>query len=471
MTKKAIQFGKVGLLILIPAIIWFLPVPAGVASSGWHTLAIFVGFIIGCLLSIAPLAVLGLIALASLAITNTIPPVTLYGGFGNSAIWLIMFAFFMAIGFRTTNLGSRLAYFLIARFGRSSLSLAYTLTACDLIMAPFVPNTNARGAGIMYPITMSLAKALGSDPQDHTEGKIGSFLILTSFHTNLLAGALFFTAMATNPLAMALAKPVFHINVSWGSWFLYACVPVIAALILVPLVIYSQNRPELVKIPAAQKFAREQLQAMGKISTSELMMTAIFLLTIIGWSTSKWTHLDNTAIAGSGLVLLIISQVIKIDDVLEEKKVWDIFLWLPIIMAMTTYLVQTKVVKWFQILIADSVQGLNLSVAFLILMLVYLYIHYFFTSVLVHLQVFFLPFATVLVSMGANPLVTVMLLALLTCVSPATTHYGTGTGSIYFATGYTTQKDWWRVGFEVSVVEFILFAGLGLLWWKLLGLY
>jgi len=61
------------LIVLAVAVIWFLPVPTGVKAAGWHTFAIFVGFILGCLLNVAPLAILAIIMMAVLTISQAMP--------------------------------------------------------------------------------------------------------------------------------------------------------------------------------------------------------------------------------------------------------------------------------------------------------------------------------------------------------------------------------------------------------------
>ncbi|MDF7665900.1 anion permease [Bifidobacterium sp. ESL0745] len=94
-----------------------------------------------------------------------------------------------------------------------------------------------------------------------------------------------------------------------------------------------------------------------------------------------------------------------------------------------------------------------------------------FTPAPARVQTFFIPFAVILVSLGVPPIVATMLLGLLTCISPGMTHYGTGTASIYYSTGYVSQKEWWKVGFIVSLVNLVIYAGVGTLWWKLIGLW
>jgi len=40
---------------------------------------------------------------------------------------------------------------------------------------------------------------------------------------------------------------------------------------------------------------------------------------------------------------------------------------------------------------------------------------------------------------------------------------------IYFGADYVTQKEWWRVGFFVSVLTLTIWGTIGMVWWKILG--
>ena len=51
------------------------------------------------------------------------------------------------------------------------------------------------------------------------------------------------------------------------------------------------------------------------------------------------------------------------------------------------------------------------------------------------------------------------------------THYGTTTGPILFGVGYVTRGEWWKVGFNVSVANMIIWLTAGFAWWKFLGFW
>jgi divalent anion:Na+ symporter, DASS family len=48
---------------------------------------------------------------------------------------------------------------------------------------------------------------------------------------------------------------------------------------------------------------------------------------------------------------------------------------------------------------------------------------------------------------------------------------GTGSAPVYFGAGYVSQSDWWVIGFIVSVVNLAIWFGVGLIWWRVIGLW
>ena len=46
-----------------------------------------------------------------------------------------------------------------------------------------------------------------------------------------------------------------------------------------------------------------------------------------------------------------------------------------------------------------------------------------------------------------------------------------GAAPIYFGAGYVTQGQWWKLGFLCSVINIIIWIGIGSLWWKMLGIW
>lgn len=69
---------------------------------------------------------------------------------------LIAIAFFLAKGFIKTGLGNRIAYLIVAAFGKTTLGLTYSLVMAEALLAPMIPSIAARAGGIFLPLAKVL---------------------------------------------------------------------------------------------------------------------------------------------------------------------------------------------------------------------------------------------------------------------------------------------------------------------------
>src|SRR6478672_8410041 len=125
-------------------------------------------------------------------------------GYANVTVWLIVAAFLFSRAFLKTRLGERIAYNIVNRLGRSPLRLGYSIVLADLVMAPMTPSNTARAGGILFPITLNVARAFGSEPGP-TASHMGAFLMNTLYQGDLIVSAMFLTATAPNPMVAEIA--------------------------------------------------------------------------------------------------------------------------------------------------------------------------------------------------------------------------------------------------------------------------
>ena len=72
-------------------------------------------------------------------------------------------------------------------------------------------------------------------------------------------------------------------------------------------------------------------------------------------------------------------------------------------------------------------------------------------------------------ALGAPPMLYALVLAASTSIMMSLTHYASGSSPVIYGSGYVTMTEWWKAGFIMSVVEIIIFATVGVMWWKVLG--
>jgi divalent anion:Na+ symporter, DASS family len=457
-------------VVLIPTLIlFFAPVP-GLNEVQRHLLAIFFGTIIALVARPVPMGVSVLVAMTVLALARVLPFARVLAGFSNVTLWLIFTAFLFARAVTATGFGLRIAYLFVAKFGRNALTLAYSIAATDAVLAMFIPSDTARGGGIVFPIVRSLALVFDSEPGP-TARRIGAFLVLVGFHSTYTGSAMFLTGMAANPLIAKFAFDIAHVELTWARWALAAAVPGILSLICVPYLLFKLYPPEIHDTEAARVMAREELARMGPMSRNERWLLGILIAVMAGWVSSPWHGIPNTFVALAGLCAILLTQVLTWDELLAENRAWDALIWFAPLLMMADNLQELGVIKVLSSSVFGHLSHLSWMAAMGILVLVYLYIHYAFASMTAHVTALYPAFVTAAVATGAPGLMAALPLAFFSNLNAGLTHYGTGSAPVYFGSGYVTQAVWWRLGFIVSLLNIVLWLGIGPLWWKVLGLW
>ena len=483
--------------LALALVIWLIPVPDGVSAEAWHLLALFVGIIaaiIGKAMPIGAVAIIGITLVALLGVTvPAVDPETgkaianpagqaakdALSSLNNSLIWMIGVAIMISRGLLKTGLGTRFGYMFISVWGKRTLGVAYSLVISDLILAPVTPSNTARGGAIVHPVMRAIANSFDSDPENGTEGKIGKYLALVNYHANIISCMLFITATAPNPLVVKLIAEATHsdISISWGTWFMAMVVPGMVAMILMPLILFWLYTPEIKRTPNATSLAKEKLKEMVPMSRNECIMLGIFGLLLVLWAGipamifGKAAEVDATTTTFIGLSLLLLTGVLTWDDVLKEKSAWDTIVWFAALVMMATFLNKLGLISWFSGVLGNGISGLGLNwvAGCALLTLAYIYSHYMFASGTAHVTAMLGAFYAAGLALGAPPMLYALVLAASTSIMMSLTHYASGSSPVIYGSGYVTMTEWWKAGFIMSVVEIIIFATVGVMWWKVLG--
>lgn len=482
------SFRRVPALVAIGIglLIWFvIPVPAGIKPQAWHLLALFVGTIaaiIGNAMPIGALAMISIALVAFLGVTSDKPATAIadaLSGFSNPLIWLIGISIMISRALIKTGLGERIGYLFIAWFGRRTVGIGYSLALSELVLAPVTPSNTARGGAIMHPIMKSIAQSFGSTPEQGTAGKIGRYLALVNYHANPITSAMFITATAPNPLVVKLVAEATgaQVSLSWGTWALAMLLPGLAAILVMPLVIALLFPPEISDTREVREFARGKLQNLGPVKASEKILLAVF-----GWLLLLWASvpemllgpafaIDPTAAALSGLAILLLTGVLRWEEILAEKGAWDTVVWFSALVMMASFLNKLGIVPWLSRTLEGGIAGLGLGWmgASALLLLAYLYAHYLFASTTAHITSMFGAFYAAGIALGAPPMGFALILAATSSIMMTLTHYATGTSPIIFNSGYTSLGQWWGAGLAMSIVNLAIWLVVGGFWWRLLG--
>ena len=462
---------KVFLPLIVGGVLYSLPVPQGLQPKAWHLFSIFSATILGIILRPYPTGVMAILGLVAALVTGTLDICSeALVGFQTPTIWLVANVFFLARGFIKSHLGSRVAYHFIQRFGHNTLGLGYALGFSEFFIAPFIPSSTARSGGLMLPIVQSICHAFHSKPELKTQKKMGTYLVQCAFHSNIISSATFLTGMVSNPLCQSLAKTE-NVSITWMMWFSAAIIPGIISIITIPFLLFKLSPPELKQSEEAPLWAAEQLRKLGPLSLVEKKMMAIFSVTLGLWIFAEQLHINATTTAMLGFLLAMISGVITLEDALAEKDAWHTILWLGILIGMSKYLQIFGFVDYLTQNLSHFLAGFSGLQAFYLLTSSYFFLGYMFAGNSAHVSALYIAFLSLMISMGAPPALSALVLAFMSSLYSSLTHYGSTAGGVYFTTGFVDVRTWWSIGFIVAITNFSIWMGLGSVWWNYLGLF
>ena len=280
---------------------------------------------------------------------------------------------------------------------------------------------------------------------------------------------MYMTGMAANPLVSKAAKDIFNIDFTWSTWLMGSIVPAVISFMLLPQLMYWLSPPGVQDSSAARADAVNRLQARGAMKRKEVIMLSVLLGLLLLWSTQFWHGLSTTFIAWLGVAVLLISNAYSWDDLIKNAKAWETLFWLGGLLTMASMLSEYGFIQWFVDQSKNAVTGVSGLTIILVLGLIYFYSMYAFSMLSGHIAAMVAPFFAVCLAAEVQPMIAIAVFAYFSCLCGCTTNYSSGPVIIYFGLGYVKAPNWFRIGFGISLAHIIVWLGVGLVWWKVLG--
>ncbi|MBW7982187.1 anion permease [Enterobacillus tribolii] len=463
-------------------VIALIPAPAGLEPHAWLYFAVFMGVIVGLILEPLPGAVVAMIGISIIAILS---PWLLFSpqqlaqdgfrftskalswavsGFSNSVIWLIFAAFMFGTGYEKTGLGRRIALHLVRKMGHKTLFLGYAVMLSELVLAPVTPSNSARGAGIIYPIIRNLPPLYDSQPNGPSARSIGSYIMWMGITADCVTSAVFLTAMAPNLLLVGLMKSASGSALSWGEWFLGMLPLSILLILLVPWLAYVLYPPTLKAGEQVPKWAREELSAMGPLSGREKRMLVLMVGALLLWIFGG-EYIDAAMVGYSVVALMLVTKIIRWDDIVSNKSAWNVFFWLASLITLATGLNNTGFIVWFGERLAHGLAGFPPLMVMIALIAVFYLLRYFFASATAYTSALApMMIAAAMAIPGISLPVFCLMVGAAIGLGSILTPYATGPSPIYYGSGYLPTADYWRLGAIFGGLFLILLILTGLFW-------
>jgi DASS family divalent anion:Na+ symporter len=456
------QLGKQALSFAVAVGIWFAPIPAGLTSEAWHLFAVFAAAIFSVIVDAFPLLTASLLAVGAVVLTSTVDPIKAFAGFANSSVLLVVVAFLVAHAVVKSGLGRRISLLVVSVFGRSTLGLGYSIFLTDALIAPAFPSNTSRG-GVLYPIILSLAQSAGSKPEDAKTRRLGGYLMFCGMASLSVSSALWLTATSANPIGVSLAAQS-GIKISFGAWLLAASVPALATILILPLVLSRLFPPGVTETSDAPALARKELRSMGPLTRDEWIVAVTFAVMVTGWVMADSLHLSLPAVAFAGLGLLLATNVLTVEDLNLQGSTLVTFFWLAVLFALSGQLNELGFMGYVGGKLTALLGGVAWPIAYVVLLVLYVLMHYMFVSQSAQVLALFGVFLDVAVRTGVPTSLMAFALLFASSYFSTITPQGGSQNVIFVGSNYLTQGELYRLGFLTTFFCLLVFLVLGTPW-------
>jgi len=256
--------------------------------------------------------------------------------FASSTVWLCIGVFIMSIGINNSGFMKRLALWILIKFPGTYAGQVTAMLLSGIIMSPVIPSSTAK-TSMMAPFVNHVCEASGAERNSKQS-----------------LGLWFANFMGTNQLGMAFVSGSVYValmmgfvgeSVSWGQWFIRACVWYVVCIVLVYLFCLLYCKPTGEKKAANLEFIKESYNSLGKMSTKEKQGIVIVFCALVLWLTQSTHKIDAGMVAILADVAFIACGLITPPEV-GAKGMWTITIFVGGVLSIAGLMAPLGVSSW-----------------------------------------------------------------------------------------------------------------------------
>jgi DASS family divalent anion:Na+ symporter len=132
--------------------------------------------------------------------------------------------------------------------------------------------------------------------------------------------------------------------------------------------------------PDAPVAAQKELRGLGPLTRDEWITSGVFAFMVLSWVFADALHLNVTSVAFFGFGLLLMTNVLTLSDISAEGDTLATFLWLAVLFALSGQLNEMGFMGYVGQRLASHMGGLSWPLTYVLLVGLYVVIHYLFVS-------------------------------------------------------------------------------------------
>ena len=343
--KRKIKLGCAAAGALAAAVlIATCPIP-GLSYQATAVLGILIMAIVWWITGVLPEFVTAVVMAVLFVVVAGISVGATFSTFASSTWWLLLSAFTLGVGMKTSGLMKRIALAIVSKFPRTFRCQVAAQLVTGTVLGPLIPSLAVKGA-MLAPLAMNIGDELGYERQGkRATGLFAAMLvgIRTVAPTIVSASVTGYALMATLPVDV-------QEQFNMASWFVAALPWLVVVLVLNYFLIMGiYGRGEKAGESSCGGTDEDASQpipdGLGPLSAVEKRMLGIILVTVVLWATEPFHHVSAMAV---GLAALVAMFVLKVIDVPAFKSGvnWTSLLFIGIALGLGSVFAEAGLNDW-----------------------------------------------------------------------------------------------------------------------------
>jgi len=280
--------------------------------------AVLLGVIILWICEPVPIPVGGLLGVAAIVLLGVAPAGEVLAPFGSTTIFTFIGAFILAQAMLKHGIAQRLAFAVLSIPGVAASTyrviVAFGVITC--LLSAFVSNTAT--VAMLMPTALGILAVIGQLMQDRgivradfdpLRLRVGAALMLMLAYGASVGGLLTPVGSPPNLIGRGLIEEATGERISFAQWTATAAPLCLAMFVMLALIMFLLNRPEVGRIEGVEEYLRGQRAVQGRMSRAEINTLIAFGVTVTLWLLPAVVSL----VAGTDSALFVL-----LDDRLDE---------------------------------------------------------------------------------------------------------------------------------------------------------
>ncbi|HKQ95784.1 MAG TPA: DASS family sodium-coupled anion symporter [Aestuariivirgaceae bacterium] len=449
------------------------PTPAGLSEHGQIVLAMSAVATLLFITEPLPLPTVPLLIIVGQVVLLKANPDKVAQSLMSDSVLFIMGSLMLAVAIVKQRLDRRLAWFIVQMTGTNLYWISFGITLVCGLLAAFVGEHTV--AAMMLPVGMTLITLTSGDPKKARN--VAAILLFSISYGCSIAGIATPSGGARNIIIINYWHQFFYdvtdpatyrYLVDYITWIIYAFPMFLLRLPIVTLLLLWTFKPETTDLSRAVARLRAQVEMEGPIKPSDWLTFLLFGVTIVAWITLSGT-LGLGVVAIGGALLFLVTGLVRWEDINTGVN-WGVVLLYAAAVSLGLEMQESGAAQW----VAQSMLGFLREVGaatgtslYAAISLLTIGVSNTMTAGAAVAVLGPIVLKTAQVS-GSDPLT----IGFLTAISSAfgyLTAAAQPAFAIIYASGYLRPKDFWKIGWKMMLVSYVLLLILAEFYWPLIA--